>query len=283
MKRKDGFTLIELLVVIAIIAILAAILFPVFATAREKARQSTCASNEKQMGIAFLQYVQDYDEVMPITLDSARSWSWDLSIAPYLAAHENTANRTSPGGVFACPDDAVTRPFSETARTYAMPAPGNAWSESTGTAMPNVGMGGAWEGCGTSPGWWGGNAGCLPVSQVASPSTTFMLVEAPYNGSTPAPLAGGSNVGNAVASSMYTLAAGPYYTACYASWNAAIANFGDGNMLAQDMANPGVPLHSGGYNYLYGDGHVKWLQPNQTLGTGTACAPLGPWTINAND
>ncbi len=60
--RMRAFTLIELLVVIAIIAILAAILFPVFAKAREKARQSSCASNAKQMGLAFHQYAQDYDE-----------------------------------------------------------------------------------------------------------------------------------------------------------------------------------------------------------------------------
>jgi prepilin-type N-terminal cleavage/methylation domain-containing protein/prepilin-type processing-associated H-X9-DG protein len=60
--RKSGFTLIELLVVIAIIAILAAILFPVFAKAREKARQSSCLSNMKQIGLAWMQYCQDYDE-----------------------------------------------------------------------------------------------------------------------------------------------------------------------------------------------------------------------------
>lgn len=64
-RSKWGFTLIELLVVIAIIAILAAILFPVFAQAREKARQSTCTSNLKQQGLAILQYAQDYDELMP--------------------------------------------------------------------------------------------------------------------------------------------------------------------------------------------------------------------------
>jgi prepilin-type N-terminal cleavage/methylation domain-containing protein/prepilin-type processing-associated H-X9-DG protein len=64
MKRR-GFTLIELLVVIAIIAILAAILFPVFARAREKARQSSCQSNEKQIGLAFKMYEQDYDERTP--------------------------------------------------------------------------------------------------------------------------------------------------------------------------------------------------------------------------
>src|SRR5437870_10743090 len=60
--RRKGFTLIELLVVIAIIAILAAILFPVFAQAREKARQATCLSNLKQMGLAEMMYAQDYDE-----------------------------------------------------------------------------------------------------------------------------------------------------------------------------------------------------------------------------
>ena len=65
MRRRRGFTLIELLVVIAIIAILAAILFPVFAKAREKARQASCGSNNKQLGVATLMYVQDYDETMP--------------------------------------------------------------------------------------------------------------------------------------------------------------------------------------------------------------------------
>ncbi len=64
-RRSRGFTLIELLVVIAIIAILAAILFPVFAKAREKARQTSCLSNIKQLATAALMYAQDYDEVLP--------------------------------------------------------------------------------------------------------------------------------------------------------------------------------------------------------------------------
>ena len=75
--RKQGFTLIELLVVIAIIAILAAILFPVFAKAREKSRQASCQSNEKQIILAVLQYVQDYDETFGRDSNGG-SWPTDM-------------------------------------------------------------------------------------------------------------------------------------------------------------------------------------------------------------
>ena len=73
--RRSGFTLIELLVVIAIIAILAAILFPVFAQAREKARQSACLSNTRQIGTALSMYIQDYDEMTPSAKTYGRWWT----------------------------------------------------------------------------------------------------------------------------------------------------------------------------------------------------------------
>jgi len=83
MHSRKGFTLIELLVVIAIIAILAAILFPVFARAREKARQASCLSNLKQLTLAILMYAQDYDETYPIAYyfssGFAQMYAWDFS------------------------------------------------------------------------------------------------------------------------------------------------------------------------------------------------------------
>ncbi|MBU0608064.1 MAG: DUF1559 domain-containing protein [Armatimonadetes bacterium] len=92
---RRGFTLIELLVVIAIIAILAAILFPVFAKAREKARQANCASNLKQMATAALMYAQDYDEVtgtyMCYDANNVAYYRWEPLLYPYMKNVQMTA------------------------------------------------------------------------------------------------------------------------------------------------------------------------------------------------
>jgi prepilin-type N-terminal cleavage/methylation domain-containing protein/prepilin-type processing-associated H-X9-DG protein len=95
---RTGFTLIELLVVIAIIAILAAILFPVFAQAREKARSSTCLSNQKQIGLAFGMYGQDYDETFPYGLNDKVTpiVFWEDAVRPYIKAQ-------NIGGILTCP------------------------------------------------------------------------------------------------------------------------------------------------------------------------------------
>ncbi len=96
-KVRSAFTLIELLVVIAIIAILAAILFPVFARARENARRSACQSNMKQIGLGFLQYAQDYDESLPFGTGGNRHWV--EPIMPYVKSQQ----------IFVCPSD-TTQP-----------------------------------------------------------------------------------------------------------------------------------------------------------------------------
>lgn len=104
LKKGSAFTLIELLVVIAIIAILAAILFPVFARARENARRSSCQSNLKQIGLGIMQYVQDYDETYPMnaqgsTVQSTGSSSfgfWMVNTFPYVKSTQ----------IYACPSGA---------------------------------------------------------------------------------------------------------------------------------------------------------------------------------
>jgi prepilin-type N-terminal cleavage/methylation domain-containing protein/prepilin-type processing-associated H-X9-DG protein len=114
-----GFTLIELLVVIAIIAVLAAILFPVFSQAREKARATMCLSNEKQMGLAFMQYVQDYDETFPMDQydtsdpggapDDNTLRFWTDFLYPYIKngdrskGYDGTPITWGSSGVYICP------------------------------------------------------------------------------------------------------------------------------------------------------------------------------------
>lgn len=258
MSRK-AFTLIELLVVIAIIAILAAILFPVFATAREKARQTSCASNEKQLGLAFLQYAQDYDENWPTTgwVNSGNNQPYGTGWAGILYSYVKAT------GVFACPDD----PTPATSTYPDVVSYGYNFTIAT-LQYPGYSVG-------------------QSLGKDNAPANTILLAEVngvASNITTPGVdnPAGPSWGGSAVVCGAYQY-----------SWNVA-GNFqqggasGQGGWLATGPLNNGVlwtgypwadsaiaadtapdpPMspsavngyHSGGSNYLACDGHVKWLQ-----------------------
>ncbi len=148
-KTLAAFTLIELLVVIAIIAILAAILFPVFGRARENARRTSCLSNLKQMGLGVMQYTQDYDEKFPfasIPDGAGKSMDWRGILAPYMKSGgvkgSSSANdQTVAGGVWACPS------VSDATRSYGAHAGiihdatlknGNAWPAVSQAQLPRI-------------------------------------------------------------------------------------------------------------------------------------------------
>ena len=236
-KRQHAFTLIELLVVIAIIAILAAVLFPVFAKAREKARQTACLSNEKQIGIALLQYTQDYDDFLPCGHDN--TWNtgagWAAQIYPYL---KSTA-------VFACPDDSST-PTNGTG-WYTISYAGNMSLFSRfGDINKSVGNAtGANLSQFTSPGM---TVGFLEVTcaqaQVTTNTDAYSPVAYGDPGQTPYGWADGPS------------SSGPFYAQGFDS-----NSIGLGGRTWTTSYCLQKSYHDPGTNYLAMDGHAKYLLP----------------------
>jgi prepilin-type N-terminal cleavage/methylation domain-containing protein/prepilin-type processing-associated H-X9-DG protein len=150
MNTRKAFTLIELLVVIAIIAILAAILFPVFAQVREKARAISCLSNEKQLGLGVIQYQQDYDEKNPGGVNGYGGGAgWAGQIYPYVKSEK----------VFQCPSDSGVGPE------------GSSYALNSNTALPSNPPGCGWP--------WAANS--FSISSYTAPSTTVLLLEVTNN------------------------------------------------------------------------------------------------------
>ncbi len=169
--KNSGFTLIELLVVIAIIAILAAILFPVFARARENARRSSCQSNLKQIGLGIVQYVQDYDEKMPSSKNNGM-WNdvpWQVMIQPYVKSYQ----------LFKCPSN--TSPDSTSVQnTTGHTAQGVPATGVSISYMSNGGLdgNGANEFGGNRPfTWYGTYRSPTSLAELTSVATTIMVVE----------------------------------------------------------------------------------------------------------
>ena len=181
MKTRNGFTLIELLVVIAIIAILAAILFPVFAQAREKARQAACQSNLKQIGTAVLMYVQDYDETMPPWTSDAcggiNAFNFQslyyFTLDPYI---KNGAQRDTPTantgqlkGVWSCPSAKPQLP--DAVAGYAYNFFGLGGTANCPTVLPN-GLG-----AGNAPFNGVRYKYPAPIAELARPAETIVMLD----------------------------------------------------------------------------------------------------------
>jgi prepilin-type N-terminal cleavage/methylation domain-containing protein len=136
---QSAFTLIELLVVIAIIAVLAAILFPVFAQAREKARAISCLNNQKQIGTGMMLYLQDYDECFPLAKFESNPGNFnvpfDIVVQPYIKMGQAGTGSTDVGrgaAVWSCPSDHFTGSRGGTYRSYVMNG-STQYSQSLGT------------------------------------------------------------------------------------------------------------------------------------------------------
>ncbi|MBC8101394.1 MAG: DUF1559 domain-containing protein [Cytophagales bacterium] len=253
-RKPSAFTLIELLVVIAIIAILAAILFPVFAQARAKARQASCQSNERQIGLALLQYAQDYEEQFPMTWHYGPAGDWSNSIGSYSGM--STKEGGGPSMVYKCPSDDVPAAFygDINRRSYSI-------AGSMSGAFVQFNNNGS------------GYASGRLLADVRSPSDTIMVAEVHLKTSILGNLNG-------------TIATKPGG----AGENALLANVGQLTQYPNAAAAVGKEAHNGGWNYLFIDGHVKWFRPSQTIDLnpgdaliGTLNSPRGMWTLADTD
>ncbi|HEY3330876.1 MAG TPA: DUF1559 domain-containing protein [Capsulimonadaceae bacterium] len=244
MKNKiAGFTLIELLVVIAIIAILAAILFPVFAQAREKARATACISNLKQIGLGFAQYEQDYDEAVPCgTRTYGMGGGWAGQVFPYVKST----------GVFLCPsdtgkDDVISYAVNGNMVSYV--------SNANPVPIPSI------------------------IAKMTSPVKTVLLLEVTNcSGMTISSGETGSPTGFGVTNVIWNTlkgANGPSTTTTPSSLKYATGILANTQPIGQtspdwdpnkiDGTNSYFTSpegrHQGGANYLLADNHAKWLRP----------------------
>lgn len=255
-RRQGAFTLIELLVVIAIIAILAAILFPVFAQAREKARQASCLSNNKQIGLAIMMYAQDYDEMLPlgsfILPGMTAAVTWQDLVEPYVKVGAGAnANPTAPANrkdvaIWVCPslggansggypmaaDDPAPGPFNPAFFSRGLSYINN------GNYMPTM------HRLNLARGWFPGNVSAL--ASMDAPASIILVTE------------GWGYIGNTAGDDWFSNCNG---------LEAGYPDLGGGRIIGRaDNYCVGRYRHSGGSIYAMADGHAKWFK-----------APISSW------
>lgn len=234
--RRRGFTLIELLVVMAIIAILAAILFPVFARARDKARQTACLSNARQIGMAVMQYVQDADETFP-----------SIHLSKYLV---------------------LVQPYAKSEDLWKCPNESGRYIVSAGAALSdppvarNVDI--SWAANGAVLGGWDDSAP-KALSRLREPAGTVLLAESLVR--EPAPASGN------VAEAGFDACLDMRHVWWHRQYNGNVGGtfpygaLGGGRLAAR---------HAGGNNFVYGDGHAKWVkEPVRDCGAWSPALPFG--------
>ena len=291
-KTRRGFTLIELLVVIAIIAILAAILFPAFAKAREAARRSSCASNMKQMGIATMQYSQEYDE---------RLYAHRYVGNPNPLAAANGGQYPTTGGANGNIDGkgldrtfwpTLLQPYLKSYDVFRCPSNPKSWVGGSPNALTTDGTGGSGYGAENSYGhndmWlspagsWDGTttSDVLTVSlaSIPRPASTINIVDASYYGAAP-------DVRNDTGTLKNANTTGPVSDLAYmtnqssngrylnywqnignAEWSAAspAGTLGAPANPAAQLAR--IPRHLETVNCLFADGHVKSMRVAEVVG-----------------
>ncbi len=251
-RRSHGFTLIELLVVIAIIAILAAILFPVFQKVRENARRTACLSNEKQIGIAAMQYTQDSDEKYVAGANPfGKGAGWAGQLYPYIKSV----------GVFRCPDNSTNLPGTDP--SYGL----------NSQLSPYNGAGNGSNG--------------INLAQFSAPASTVMLFEVINSGYFDVTITSGADAAGMSADAVPAYGGGSPagygigntydLTGFNTAFGAGVNNNGSNVMYASGYLRNSVNnangnfaaatgRHSDGANYLMTDGHAKYLRASSVSG-----------------